>query len=56
MSRSAERRRCPKCNRKSAITTFTDEWGVGHYCRWDDCDWDRYRLFEELEKSKRVQK
>ncbi len=30
MSRSAERRQCPECGRKSALKR--DEWGV--YCRW----------------------
>lgn len=50
MTRSAERRRCPKCNRKSAILKVTpwelpvsDTAYVSAYCRWDDCDYARIR-------------
>ena len=48
MSNSAENRRCPKCDRKSAVVRFSDELGSGRYCRWDDCDYGDYRLFVEL--------
>lgn len=40
MQRSAEKRRCPKCGRKSALISFSDEWQFGSYCRWDDCDYE----------------
>ncbi|WP_280448430.1 hypothetical protein [Nocardia brasiliensis] len=43
MQRNAESRRCPKCNRKSALKFHSDEHGFGSYCRWDDCDYDRIR-------------
>lgn len=45
MSRSAERRRCPKCQRKSAIVrlSIVDDEFVAAYCRWDDCDYARLR-------------
>ncbi len=45
MSRSAERRRCPKCQRKSALVRVPADdfyWGVT-YCRWNDCDYRRDR-------------
>jgi hypothetical protein len=41
MQNSAERRRCPKCNRKSALQWHSDEYGFGNYCRWEDCDYER---------------
>lgn len=46
MSRSAESRQCPKCGRKSALKFVSDEMGFGRYCRWNDCDYDTYRLRE----------
>lgn len=40
MSRNAEKNRCPKCNRKSAIKFHSDDYGFGSYCRWQDCDYE----------------
>jgi len=37
MTFSAESRRCPKCNRKSALKFHTDDYSYGTFCRWDDC-------------------
>lgn len=42
MSRSAENRRCPKCDRKSALKFVSDEYGFGHACRW--CDYEHIRI------------
>lgn len=42
MRRSAERRRCPKCGRKSALTFHSDEVMRGTYCRWGDCDYESF--------------
>lgn len=44
MKRSAEKRRCPKCDRKSALVRLprTDEYVAVTYCRWDDCDYERH--------------
>lgn len=40
--RSAERRRCPKCQRKAALLRNTDVPGMTLYhCRWPDCDYER---------------
>lgn len=36
MTRIAESRRCPKCQRKMALAFYSDEFGFGHYCRWCD--------------------
>jgi hypothetical protein len=33
----AERHRCPNCQRKAAIKSYSDEFSFGSYCRWDDC-------------------
>lgn len=45
MSRSAEKRRCPKCQRKSALVRVPTDFKGGvesvTYCRWDDCDYQR---------------
>lgn len=35
--RSAEKRRCPKCERKSALVFISEETRFGSACRWDDC-------------------
>ena len=43
MRRSAERRRCPECDRKSALSRYDEDDGFGWYCRWDDCGYDRIR-------------
>ena len=40
MQHSAERRLCPKCNRKSALKWHSDEYGFGNYCRWEDCNYE----------------
>jgi tRNA(Ile2) C34 agmatinyltransferase TiaS len=37
MARISEARRCPKCGRKMALQTYSDEFSFGSYCRWDDC-------------------
>lgn len=34
MRRSAEHRQCPLCGRKSAVKFYSDDYQVGHYCRW----------------------
>jgi ribosomal protein S14 len=44
MSRSAAKRRCPKCGRKSALLRVNDETMFGRYCRWDDCDYERVTI------------
>lgn len=41
MKRSAESRRCPKCNRKSALQRWSDDFARGSACRW--CDYATYR-------------
>lgn len=41
MRNSAERRRCPKCERKSALVRVPDDTGSVTYCRWNDCDYER---------------
>jgi hypothetical protein len=33
----AERRRCPKCQRKSALVRLHNDFGHGLVCRWADC-------------------
>ena len=38
--RSAESRRCKKCNRKSATETVVFESQVVRYCTHDDCDYE----------------
>lgn len=38
-ARSAESRKCPECNRKSAMKFQTDETMFGSYCRW--CGYER---------------
>jgi hypothetical protein len=46
MSRSAERRRCPKCQRKSALIRIPVDLDRGllgiTYCRWEDCGFERH--------------
>lgn len=42
MAASAESRRCPECNRKSATSFFSDESGFGRRCRW--CGWERWTV------------
>jgi hypothetical protein len=42
--RSAERRRCPKCGRKSALKSVNDETISGRYCRWEDCDYQDIKI------------
>lgn len=52
----AERSKCPKCGRKSALTTFSDDWGAGYgitvtYCRWNDtgkCDYTVKKVWEPV--------
>lgn len=36
MSLMAERRECPKCQRKMALLHHSDEWSFGSCCRWCD--------------------
>lgn len=45
MSRSAKKRQCPKCGRKSAVIrlSVTEDEFVAAYCRWKDCDYVRVR-------------
>lgn len=46
MSRSAEKRRCPACGRKSALVRLPYDPDRGllavTYCRWEDCDYERH--------------
>ena len=45
MARSAEKRRCPKCGRKSALVRVDYEVDpfIRAYCRWDDCGYAKER-------------
>lgn len=44
MQRSAEHRKCPQCNRKSALCHVYED-GIGlTYCRW--CGYERTRVRE----------
>jgi len=45
MARSAERRQCPKCQRKSAVVRLSrdEDDFISAYCRWEDCGWCRVR-------------
>ncbi len=47
MRHSAEKRRCPKCGRGSALSFVSDDFGFGRYCRWDGCDYTTYRARED---------
>lgn len=40
MERSADRRRCPKCGRKSALRHYSDDLMFGSACRWEDCSYE----------------
>lgn len=40
MQRSAEARRCPNCDRGAALKSFSERWGFGRYCRYDDCGYE----------------
>jgi hypothetical protein len=46
MTRSAEKRRCPKCQRKSALVRLPADYDRGFlamtYCRWEDCAYERH--------------
>jgi hypothetical protein len=42
--RSAEKRRCPECGRGGAVKFYSDEYGYGSYCRWDDCKYARITI------------
>lgn len=49
MKRSAENRRCPECDRKSALCRVYED-GVGlTYCRW--CGYQRTRVREVVKDS-----
>ncbi len=39
-ARRAESRRCPKCQRKSALKIVVHYGQAVSYCRWDDCDYE----------------
>jgi hypothetical protein len=45
MRRSAERRRCPQCDRKSAMVRVESDPFISSYCRWDDCGYVRRRKY-----------
>jgi hypothetical protein len=58
MRRSAANRQCPKCGRKSALRSMTDDWGDEIvrivWCRWREvkkdglypyCDYEKVRRF-----------
>jgi hypothetical protein len=38
--RSAERRKCPKCERKSALRSVSNDFAFGTACRWSDCGYE----------------
>lgn len=40
MERSAKSRQCPKCGRKSALVTYSDDLMFGRACRWEDCNYE----------------
>jgi ribosomal protein L37AE/L43A len=46
MARSAKRRTCPECGRKSAIKRWSDEIGTYAECRW--CDYTAATTWDEL--------
>jgi ribosomal protein S27AE len=46
MKRGAEKRRCPKCGRGSALKFHSDDFAFGSYCRWDDCGYERLTIRE----------
>jgi len=46
MQRSAEKRRCPQCGRKSALKFHSDDFSFGSYCRWEDCNYKRLTIRE----------
>lgn len=37
---SAEKKRCPKCNRKSALKFYSLPDMFGFACRWPDCGYE----------------
>lgn len=41
MQRSAENRRCPKCQRKSALRFVSNKLHFGSVCRWPGCGFER---------------
>lgn len=45
--RSAERRKCPKCGRKSALKHHSDDTMFGRYCRWEDCGYEDMKMRDE---------
>jgi hypothetical protein len=46
MTRMAERRKCPKCQRKMALKSYSDEYSYGTYCRWEDCGYKDIKIRE----------
>lgn len=40
-TRSAARRQCPKCGRKSALVRVSDDTATAQACRWLDCGYTR---------------
>ena len=40
--RSAESRKCPQCQRKSAMKFHSDDFGFGSTCRW--CGHSNYQM------------
>lgn len=52
MRRSAERRRCPQCDRKSALSRVYDPWTSTSVtsCRW--CDYSVTRVKGEVVEPK----
>jgi ribosomal protein S27AE len=47
MLRIAESRKCPKCGRKAALKSHSDEFSFGSYCRWEDCGYEHIMSREE---------
>lgn len=48
---SAEHRRCPKCKRGSALVYHSDDAVSGHYCRWNDCNYENFKLLPGMERG-----
>lgn len=46
MTRSASKRQCPKCGRKSALVSYADDLMFGRACRWDDCGYESMTMRE----------
>lgn len=43
-ARSAASRQCPKCGRKSALRSHSDDFCYGTACRWEDCGYENLTM------------